>query len=60
MSLREKLNKLDSQNLQNNDTLYSILEEMLDKIEKLEQKSVNSTKREQQNAEWDESFRVRL
>jgi hypothetical protein len=34
--LREKLNNLDTQNLQNNDTLYSILEEMADRIEKLE------------------------
>ena len=38
MSLREKINQLDSQNLKTNDTLYAILEELLDKVEVLEQK----------------------
>ncbi len=34
--LKEKLNSLDDQNLQNNDALYSLLEEIIDKIEVLE------------------------
>ncbi len=34
--LKEKLNSLDDQSLQNNDALYSLLEEIIDKIEVLE------------------------
>ena len=37
-SLREKINKLDSLSLENNDLLYSILEGLLDRIEDLERK----------------------
>ena len=36
MSLREKINQLDSQNLKSNDALYAILEELLNKVEVLE------------------------
>lgn len=43
-SLREKINNLDTQNLQNSDTLYSILAEMADRIEKLEGKSPQKRK----------------
>lgn len=44
-SLREKINNLDTQNLQNNDTLYSILAEMADRIEKLEGNSPKTTQK---------------
>ena len=44
-SLREKINNLDSQNLQNNNTLYNILAEMADRIEKLERNSPKTTRK---------------
>lgn len=44
-SLREKINNLDTQNLQNSDTLYSILAEMADRIEKLEGNSPKTTRK---------------
>lgn len=47
--LKEKLNSLDEQNLQNNDTLYSILEEIIDKIEDLEK---NGTKNRKHDADY--------
>lgn len=40
--LRAKLNQLDSQNLQNNDALYSLLEEIIDKIEEIEKQLAQS------------------